>query len=187
MDCDQREGAFVSSHPHGELLTMHPDEPLRYSSHYPPTGRWKRFFIGVRWVGPDLSFFKILRSNQASRTSSSMNAWGGGDRQALAVAVGVALSRHCRWPTPHFLPGDSLLVIAGGPRFAAVDDADTKDAIGALEEIADVKLGAAFWEAFGPSTVGTLVDHLLTAAGPGSTFKPHLLREPAQLKGQVTK
>ena len=132
---------------------MHPDEPLRYPSHYPPTGRWKRFFIGVRWIGPDLSFFKILRSNQASRTSSSMDAWGGGDRQVLAAAVGVVLSRHCRWPAPYFLPGDSLLVITGGPSFAAIDDADIEDAIGAMEEIAHVKLEPPSGKPAGPASL----------------------------------
>lgn len=187
MGCVQWEGALVSGHPHGEFLTMYPDEPLQYPSHYPPTGRWKRFFLGVRWIGPDLSFFKALRSNQASRASSSMDAWGGGDRQALAAAVGVVLSRHCRWPAPYFLPGDSLLVIAGGPSFAAIDDADIEDAIRAMEDIADVKLETAFWEACGPGTVGALVDHLLTAAGPDSTFKAHSLRAPDQPMKQMAK
>ena len=163
---------------------MHPDEPLKYPSHYPPTGRWKRFFIGVRWIGPDLSFFKILRSTQASRTSSSLNAWGGGDRQALAAAVGVVFSWHCRWPTPYFLPGDMLSVVLGGPGFAAIDDADIEDAIGAVEETAGVKLGATFWDPCGSSTVGTLVDQLLTAAGPDCSFKQNSLRGSANFRAR---
>jgi len=158
---------------------MHPGEPLQYPSHYPPTDRWKRFFIGLRWLGPDLSFFKTLRSTQASRNSSTMSAWGGGDRQALASDVGIAFSRYCRWPTPYFLPGDVVSVVVGGPKFAAVDDADVEDVIGAVEEISDVKMGAAFWEACGSITVGELVDQLLAAAGPNNSFKPKPLRGSA--------
>lgn len=151
---------------------MHLGEPLQYPSHYPSTDRWKRFFIGVRWLGPDLSFFKALRSAQASRTSSTMNVWGGGERQALASDLGIAFSRYCRWPTPYFLPGDVVSVVVGGPKFAAVDNTDIEDAIGAVEEIADVKMGPAFWKAAGSHTVSELVDQLLAVAGPNNSFKP---------------
>jgi hypothetical protein len=158
---------------------MHPGEPLQYPSHYPPTDKWKRFFIGVRWLGPDLSFFKDLRSAQASRTLESMSAWGGGDRRLLVTEIGVALARYCRWPTPYFLPQDKVSVVVGGPKFAAADDTDVHDVIGAIEEIADVKMGAAFWEASGSGTLGELVDQLLAAAGPNNSFKPKPLRGSA--------
>jgi hypothetical protein len=153
------------------LVTTHPDEPLRYPAHYPPTNRWQRFFIGVRWLGPDLSFFKDLRSAQASRTRETIDAWGGHDRQLLATEVGIALAMQCGWPTPFFVPDDHIAVIVGGPMFAATDVTDVSNAIGAMEEIADVKMGAAFWEASGSSTLGDLVDQLLAAAGPDNAFK----------------
>jgi len=158
---------------------MQPGEPLKYPPHFPPSTKWKRFFIGVRWLGPDMSFLKDLRSAQSSRTAASMSVWGGGDRQALAASVGTAFSMYCGWPTPHFLPIDNVSVIAGGPRFGALDDTDVLDAIGAIEEIADTRMGAAFWEACGSDTLGELVDQLLAAAGPNNSFKPNPLRGSA--------
>jgi hypothetical protein len=158
---------------------MQPGESLQYPPHFPPTDPWKRFFIGVRWLGPDLSFLKDLYSAQSSRTAASMGVWGGGDRQALAVAVGAAFSMHCGWPTPYFLPNDNVSVIAGGPRFGALDDTDIRDAIGAVEEIADRKMGAAFWEISGSDTFSELVDRLLAVAGPNNSFKPNPLRGSA--------
>src|SRR5574337_1388714 len=107
---------------------MLPDDPLRYPSHYPPTERWQRFFIGVRWLGPDLSFFKQLEAQQGSRSSRLLDCWGGGDRASVAAEVGIIFARRLRWSSPYFLPGDNVAVIAGGPRFASIDgDLDAAD------------------------------------------------------------
>lgn len=143
---------------------MSVDAPLIYPPHYPPTDRWKRFFLGVRWLGPDLSFFGDLRATQASRTAQSIDAWGGGDRQALAITVCAAFSRHLRWPTPYFLPTDSVAVIAGGPKFTNFDEAE--DVVDEIEERMGVKLGDSFWSAAGSGTLGQLVDRLLSATVP---------------------
>lgn len=102
-----------------------------------------------------------------------MSAWGGGDRQLLAESIGVAFARYCRWPTPYFLPGDVLSVVVGGPGFGAVDDTDLREAMGAIEEIAGVRMEAGFWDACGSGTLGELVDRLLAAAGPDSSIKPN--------------
>ena len=158
---------------------MQPSEPLQYPHDFPPAGGRKRFFLGVRWLGPDLSFFKGLRAAQAARTLVLMDIWGGGERQALATLVGGAFSAHCRWPTSYFLPNDSVSTIAGGPSFGWLDDTDVRDAIGAIEEIADVKMGDSFWESSGETTLGHLVDRLLVAAGPNNSFKPTPLRGAA--------
>ena len=158
---------------------MLPGEPLKYPSDFPPTGGWKRFFLGVRGLGPDLSFFKDLRSAQAARSLVLMDMWGGGDRQALALHVSAAFATQCRWPTPYFLPNDNVSTIAGGPKFGWLDDTDVWAAICAVEEIADVKMGDSFWENSGESTLGQLVDQLLVAAGPNNSFKPKPLRGSA--------
>jgi len=153
-------------------VTTHSDQPLHYPAHYPPTNRWQRFFIGVRWLGPDLSFFKLLQSAQASRTRETMDAWGGGDRQSLATEVGIALAMQCGWPTPYFVPEDHVAVIVGGPEFGATDGTDVDNAIGAIEEVAGVKMGTAFWWSSGSRSLGYVVDQLLVAAGSDRAFKP---------------
>jgi len=151
---------------------MHPGEPLQYPPHYPPTTRWKRFFIGVRGLGPDLSFFRDLRASQGARTVESMSAWGGGERLALAEAVGSIFSKHCNWPSPHFLPGDRVSVIAGGSTFGWLDETDVGDAIQAIEELVGAKMPPGFWDQAGSGTLGQLVDQLASAAGPNPSFKP---------------
>src|SRR5438105_1544450 len=110
-----------------------PLEPLSYPPGYPPTDRWKKFFIGVRRLGPDLSFFADLEKQQQSRTEEMMSAWGGGQRQDLATGVGRVFQKWLRWPTPYFLPDDSIMVIAGGPRFHMVDNLEFEAAIEEIE------------------------------------------------------
>ncbi|SFS16992.1 hypothetical protein SAMN05216570_3439 [Dyella sp. OK004] len=144
---------------------MLPSEPLRYPDHYPPTNRWKKFFIGVRWLGPDLSFFGHLRQQQASRTVELMGIWGGGEPRSLAIAVGAIFSRHLHWASPYFVPDDPLSVVAGGPRFGAIDsDLDVSDALGEIEEMLGVPLGPVFWRDAAGCTMGELVERLLQAA-----------------------
>jgi hypothetical protein len=145
---------------------MHPGQPLQYPPHFPPTTRRKRFFLGVRGVGPDMSFLKELRASQGSRTTESMSEWGGGERQALAVAVGSIFAKYCNWLSPHFLPGDSVAVIAGGSTFGWLDETDVGDAIGAIEELVGVKMPQGFWDEAGLSTLGQLLGQLASAAGP---------------------
>ena len=140
------------------------DLPLVYPDHYPPTGWRERFFIGVRWLGPDLSFFKNLRATQASRTSASMHSWGGGPRQELATVMGAIFARRLRWPTAFFLPNDIVCVIAGGPSFGMLaNDPDVLDAIGEIEEQIGVKMPRQFWQGASLSPLGSVVDQLLAA------------------------
>lgn len=160
---------------------MSPDKPLQYPPHYPPTDRWQKFFIGVRWLGPDLSFFKELAAQQRSRSADLLNSWGGGERQRIATQMGTVLARRLGWPTPYFLPGDNLAVVAGGPRFNTIDrDLDVDDAIGELQERLGVTMPTAFWQGAGPLTLAELVDHLLAAgAVPNGSFEPTPTRSVA--------
>jgi hypothetical protein len=50
-------------------------DALSYPKHYPPKTRWKKFFIGVRGLGSDLSFFDDLNAQQVARVPAMMNAW----------------------------------------------------------------------------------------------------------------
>ena len=139
-----------------------PMPTLHYPDHFPPTDRWKKYFIGVRWLGPDLSFFGELKRLQAQRSLSEMDAWGGGLRQRLAEAVSHALSRQLGWKSAVFLPGDSAEVAFHGPRF------DFNDPESALEAVVEtlrkdfhITVPESFWAEHTGSTLGELVDDLV--------------------------
>ncbi|NYF22368.1 hypothetical protein HDC36_003844 [Xanthomonas sp. JAI131] len=151
---------------HRPAATACPDpaSPLRYPPGYPPTGRRERFFIGVRWLGPDLSFFGRLSAQQKARSVDLMELWGGGTRQRAASAIGAILARRLRWPGPCFLPDDVFAVVCGGPRFEMLDTgADVEDAIGEIQTQLGVALPASFWEGTATWTLGEVVDALLAA------------------------
>ena len=160
---------------------MRSDEPLQYPPHYPPTDRWKRFFIGVRWLGPDLSFFKQLSAQQKSRTSEVMEHWGGGIRQEVATEISAIFAKRLRWPSPYFLPCDIVGVIAGGPRFDSIDgDIDAKDAISEIEEYLGITMPASFWQNAASTTLADLAHHLLEAqAAAGNSFESKPFRTSA--------
>jgi hypothetical protein len=142
---------------------MQTDEALKYPPHFPPTDRWKRFFLGVRWLGPDLSFLKRLGEIQGGRSSEVMNSWGGGDRQLVAIEVSSIFANRMGWPSPYFLPGDNVGVIVSGLVFGGggVDDVDIMDAVGEIEERIGINPGAPFWQDSASGTLGELVDNLL--------------------------
>lgn len=143
---------------------MTPLDPLQYPAHYPPSDRWQRFFLGVRRLGPDLSFFQELRAAQAARPPDAMNAWGGGQRQALATTIGVVLARYCDWPGPCFLPDDRFQVIAGGSSVGWLDGTEVDSAIRALEELSGGSMPPGFWESAASSTLAEVVDQMMAAA-----------------------
>lgn len=122
-----------------------PEQPLQYPAHYPPTDRRKRFFIGVRWLGPDLSFFPALKARQAARSSALMDTWGGGSRQHCAERVGRIFAEQLHWRTPVFLPEDRMNVVLGGPSFDGTDTLDAWAAVRVVEEEIRVRFPDAFW------------------------------------------
>jgi hypothetical protein len=141
------------------LLNESPNAPLIFPAHYPPKDKWKKFFNGVHWLGPDLSFFKALRAQQAARSADMMQVWAEASRQKLALDVGAIFSKHLRWPTPYFLPQDRVDVIATDPHWGLVLDC----AEAAVEDIA-VLLGKQMGDAFWGSVTGSfeeLIDHLI--------------------------
>jgi hypothetical protein len=135
---------------------------LRFPSHFPPQDRWGKFFIGVRWLGPDLSFFKQLKEQQAIRSSEAVSAWGGGDKQKLAQAISSVLARQLGWKSEVFLPEDSVAVAFHGPRF------DFNDPESAFEEVVEelraefgISMPESFWAKQTERTLGELVNDLL--------------------------
>ena len=138
---------------------------LQFPKHFPPTDPWKKFFIGVRWLGPDLSFFKELKTLQGQRSSAEMAAWRGGQRQRLAEAISRILARRLGWKSEVLLPQDSATVAFHGPRF------DFNDPESAFEEVLEVlnrdfglSVPAAFWVEHGHSSLGDVIDGLLSHA-----------------------
>ena len=79
-------------------------DPLVFPPHFPPTTRCKKFFLGVRWLGPDLSFFKKLKRQQADRVQGQMEVWGSGKRREIAEQLSQGFKREVGWPTSVFLP-----------------------------------------------------------------------------------
>lgn len=135
---------------------------LRFPDGFPPTERWKKFFIGVRWLGPDLSFFKDLKVTQALRDDSEMATWGGGRRQAVAEELSKVLAVQLGWKTNCFLPEDAVAVVFHGPSF---DFTDPDSAFMAVQETLknEFKISPpdSFWRGHNESTMGVLVDALL--------------------------
>jgi hypothetical protein len=139
------------------------EQPLRYPPNFPPTNKWDRFFLGVRWLGPDTSFFDQLRKQQASRTANDLGSWGDGDRHRMALLVGSVFASHLRWPTPFFLPDDDLAVISNGPDFGWGDRTDVDETVREIEEKLGVNLGDNFWFGSRHYTMSELIDGLISA------------------------
>lgn len=118
---------------------------MTFPEHYPPTDRWKKFFIGVRWLGPDLSFFKDLKARQGGRTKNQMAIWGGGLNQEIAEIIANTLHNRLHWLTPIFLPADKFSVMCHGPKFGSFDDFALEEAIDEIEVELHIKLDRTFW------------------------------------------
>ena len=106
----------------GQLIEqLEPESPLIWPEDFPPQDRWGRFFLGIRGLGPDLSFFRALATTQGKRTAELLMKWPDEDR-ARVLFLGELLKEYAGWPTPYFLPGDQFMVIAYGPRFQDLDE-----------------------------------------------------------------
>jgi hypothetical protein len=133
---------------------------LRWPEGYPPKSGFDKFFLGVRWIGPDLSFFGDLKALQAARQPEAMSVWGGGKRQAVAERIAGQMHKGLKWPTAVFLPGDSWQVICNGPKFDIFDEFVAVAAIDDFEDHYRVKVPRDFWEKRDESTFGEIVDDL---------------------------
>jgi hypothetical protein len=125
-----------------------PEDRLVWPDDYPPKGGWKLFFLGIPWLGPDLSFLRSLRDRQARRTEASMNAWHDERERAIARTIGQSLrDTGLGWLAPYFLPTDRLAVIAHGTTYRAVDDLAFEAALYEIEKKLGRKFSKQFWEA----------------------------------------
>jgi hypothetical protein len=135
---------------------------LEFPPHFPPTEKWKKFFIGVRWLGPDLSFFKALKQIQAGRSLADMSQWAGGERQILAEKISQILHKRLGWHSAIFVPEDVATVAFYGPRFGIIDaDIAFDDMVEMLRKDYSLTPTISFWESMENSTLGQLIDGLL--------------------------
>ena len=144
------------------------ETPLTWPDHDPPRSRWKKFFIGVRILGPDRLFFAELKRLQARRTAEVMESWANDAEKRLALAIGDTISATHGWMKPYFVPGDCFAVILNGPRYDPVDYGD-RDA--ATEEIQS-KLNRVFPDEFRMApmqkTLGEVVREMTAGLAPTS-------------------
>ena len=119
--------------------------------------------MGVRWLGPDLSFFKELKLQQARRSATDIDEWGGGYRQEIATAISRVLANQLGWRSEVFLPLDCVAVAFHGPRFDFNDsDSAFEEVVEVLDRDFQIKVPDTFWAGKSDSNLGELVDALLT-------------------------
>lgn len=136
-------------------------EPLKFPDHFPPKDFWKKFFVGVRRLGPDLSFFKDIERQQGARDIQLLCLWGGGIRQQIAEAISTELCKTQKWPTNIFIPQDMLTVIWNGPRFQSIDDLAFERALKVIEKKYRLKIPQSFWNGLEGATFGNFVDRFI--------------------------
>ena len=123
-----------------------PEDPLEWPSHFPPTDAVKKFFIGVRWLGPDLRFFRELCDQQAARTTTLMAAWPTVEERAIALLMGRHFRHSIGWKSEVFLPYDRVCVIAYGPRFVTMDNDFFEESLVGIRKDLCMDLPDAFWQ-----------------------------------------
>ena len=139
------EGSQINQFGEAKMMKR-PEEPLVWPAHFPPTEPVKKFFIGLRWLGPDLRFFKDLRKQQAGRIADHMAVWPTDEERDMALLMGKHFRHSIAWRTEFFLPPDHFKVIAYGPRFQSMDDMLFEEASLGIETDIGLKLADAFWQ-----------------------------------------
>ena len=146
-------------------MIREPQEALVWPDDFPPTNAVKKFFIGIRWLGPDLGFFKELRIQQAGRTNRDMDVWPTPAERQAALMMGNHFHRACGWKAEFFLPEDRLCVIGYGPRFQTMDAFDGfEEAIAGIEKELGTAFGDDFWRKSVDLTFGEVVRQIVAIA-----------------------
>jgi hypothetical protein len=149
-----------------ENQTESMSSPLTWPSHFPPRGR-KLFFIGVRGLGPDLSFFSDLRREQASRSRDVLAMWSADvRRKKIARSLSAFLHLYVRWPGRYFRPDDQLAVCLYGPEFLEIDNWSTEDFIDIATDRYGVVIDHTVLSWHSGITLGEIVDELASRTPP---------------------
>jgi len=119
---------------------------LTWPQHFPPTDPWKKFFCGIRRLGPDISFFKELKQSQASRTQDVMLAWPDNRERNIALIFGKIIRRHAGWKTPYFIPADNAVAVVYGPRLLEFEESPLDLAVPDFEREIGEKFDGEFWK-----------------------------------------
>jgi hypothetical protein len=123
-----------------------PEIPLVWPDDFPPTDPVKKFFYGIRWLGPDISFFKRLKKEQGLRNEKLLSTWTDPKEQRVAQLFGECLSKALGWKTPFFMPSDKAVVVAYGPKFQDFDDLGFEEATIDFEHRVEKQFCNEFWE-----------------------------------------
>jgi len=124
-----------------------PETPLVWPEHFLKESRWDKFFMGVPRLGPDLSFFKELKAQQAGRTEAVMSTWPDAEQRRVALCLGECLQKQWGWNKPYFIPSDQTRAVIGGPDAWVYMEMDLADAYREFEDQLGREFSAAFWEA----------------------------------------
>ena len=138
-----------------------PASPLSFPDHYPPKTKWGEFFLGVRWIGPDLSFLRSWRDQQAARDPSLISLWGGGTRQEVVQVIGRRAKQSLRWKSEIFVPQDQFSAVIHGPTFGWGDDYPLMSLSDDLQDVFGVPIPRECWDLNGGATLGEVVDTLV--------------------------
>jgi hypothetical protein len=102
--------------------------------------------LGVPLLGPDLSFFKELEAQQATRTEEVMAAWTDERERRVALSLGECLHKQWAWKKPYFIPSDRTVAVIGGPDSWTYFEMDLADVFKEFEEQLGQRMKAGFWE-----------------------------------------
>jgi hypothetical protein len=123
-----------------------PQNPLVWPEDFPPTDPVKKFFYGIRWLGPDISFFKRLQAQQAARTEAQMAAWTDAKERQVVQVFGKCLCKAIGWKTPYFIPADSAVTVSYGPKFRSMEEFLFEEATREYEQRVGKRFRKRFWE-----------------------------------------
>ena len=111
-----------------------------------------------------MSFFKTLKQIQADRSVAEMSEWGGGERQILAEKISQILHKQLGWRSAIFVPQDVATVAFYGPSFGIIDaDIAFDDMVDMLRKDYSLIPTISFWESMENSTLGQMIDGLLSS------------------------
>jgi hypothetical protein len=136
-----------------------PEDPIKWPEHFPPTDRVKKFFIGVRTLGPDITFFPKLKKQQAARGVELMTQWQVNSTEVKVLdAICEVLYETVRWKGQVFLPNDEFRALLYGPAFTEMDE--TGITIDDIEHRLNLRMEDSFWHSTQSMTLVEVVKQI---------------------------
>jgi hypothetical protein len=135
--------------------------PLQYPSEWHKVVS-RNFLLGLPLVGAQVSVYRDLCDQLASRTADCWAQWGEYEpRLELAQSLACALGDAADWPNAIFLPADPFVLAAWDHDSCAIDDLAVVAALDDVARRVGLPKGSVHWGRFESSSVGEVVDQLL--------------------------